>query len=76
MTLRKEPTAIQDEAPATEPPAVAAPFPNYHDLKASEIVRRIARLDPDSLEALRRFETATQARKGILAAIEKRLAAG
>ena len=75
MTLRKEPTAIQEEAPAAAP-AVATPFPNYHDLKASEIVRRIQKLDHDSLEELRRFEAATQARKGILAAIEKRLAAG
>lgn len=76
MTLRKEPTAVHEGTPPIAVPSVAMPFPNYHDLKASEIVRRIQKLDVVSLEALRSFELATQARKGILAAIEKRLAAG
>jgi hypothetical protein len=75
MTARKDVEIVNVAQPSIAMPQVAEPFPKYDDLKASEIVRRVATLDKDGLERLREFEARGRARKGILLAIEKRLAA-
>jgi hypothetical protein len=69
-------------APAKKAAAKAAPakstrFPiaGYDDLNATEIRKRLADLTPKQLEAVREREAAGAARKTVLSAIDKKLAA-
>lgn len=64
--------AAKATAPAAdaEPVAVAAlAIPDYDGLSASQVVNRLAGLEPDELEAVRRYELANRGRKTILSKI-------
>jgi hypothetical protein len=47
----------------------ALPIPDYDELSASQVVERLEGLDPDSLEAVRRYETGHRGRNTILGKI-------
>lgn len=56
--------------PEPDPPrASELPIEGYESLAALHVVQRLGGLDPDELERVRRFETATRARRTILAKI-------
>jgi polyhydroxyalkanoate synthesis regulator phasin len=57
--------------------AAAAPFPiaGYDDLTAAEVIRRLRDLSPAELRRVRDRERRGAARKSVLGAVEKRLAA-
>jgi hypothetical protein len=70
-------------APVAEPPvppdaawradgfdeSAALPIPDYDELSASQVVERLEGLDRESLEAIRRYETAHRGRNTILGKI-------
>jgi hypothetical protein len=57
-------------SPSTEAPAVdSLPIPDYDELSASQVVERLAGLDPQSLDAIRRYESAHRGRNTILGKI-------
>lgn len=53
-----------DAPPPTPPPDLA--IPDYDTLSASQVVKRLAGLAPDELEAVRAHESANRGRKTIL----------
>lgn len=74
--LAPEPEAGTRNAPDGEgkgsderPMAAALPIPDYDSLAASQVIPRLAALAPDELEAVRRYEAATRARRTILGRI-------
>lgn len=65
-------------APKAKPsraPSGRFPIAGYDDLNATEVTKRLADLTPKQLEAVRERESAGAARKTVLSAIEKKLAA-
>jgi hypothetical protein len=54
-----------DDAPAVDD----LPIPDYDELSASQVVERLAGLDHDSLDLIRRYEAAHRARNTILGKI-------
>jgi hypothetical protein len=72
------PTATATADPGGPPPAAAAPplssslaIPGYDTLSASQVVPRLEGLSGDELEAIRRYEEATRARKTVLTRIDQ-----
>lgn len=71
------PAAAADAPPASPAPEDAAPVPDagslgitdYDALSASQVVPRLAGLQPAELEAVRRYEAANRGRKTILSKI-------
>lgn len=65
---------VVDERPATqqapvtgeEPPPAELAIPDYDLLAASQVVKRLDGLDPDQLDAIRRYEEAGRGRRTIL----------
>jgi hypothetical protein len=49
--------------------ADALPIPDYDELSASQVVERLDGLDRESLDAIRRYETAHRGRNTILGKI-------
>jgi UDP-glucose 4-epimerase len=62
--------AAATRAAPARPPAGSGP---YDELSATELLEVIPSLEPDALEALRRYEQAHQARAKVLAALERAL---
>jgi len=63
-------TPPPDAAWRTDVPASdALPIPDYDELSASQVVERLEGLDPESLEAIRRYETDHRGRNTILGKI-------
>jgi hypothetical protein len=59
-----------ESAPTPDVPSVEAlPILNYDELSASQVVERLAGLDRESLEAIRRYETDHRGRNTILGKI-------
>jgi hypothetical protein len=56
-------------ATAARPDAAHLPIPDYDALSASQVVRRLAALSGDELEAVRAYEVATRGRRTVLARI-------
>lgn len=54
------------EATGSVPAAEELAIPDYDSLAASQVVPRLRALDPDDLEAVRRYESAGRGRKTIL----------
>jgi hypothetical protein len=64
------PSAAPAAGRADAPPDVEAlPIPDYDELSASQVVERLEGLDRDSLESIRRYETAHRGRNTILGKI-------
>lgn len=61
---RPDPTDVEPGVVAT-----ALAIPDYDGLSASHVVNRLAGLDPDELDAVRRYELANRGRKTILSKI-------
>jgi hypothetical protein len=64
---------MRDSTSAVTPPAVGAvpvveslAIPGYDTLAASQVVQRLSSLEPDELEAVRRYELGTRGRRTIL----------
>lgn len=64
VARRPEPTTVEPGAVAT-----ALAIPDYDGLSASHVVNRLAGLDPEELDAVRRYELANRGRKTILSKI-------
>jgi hypothetical protein len=58
-------TTVADDVPSVE----ELPIPDYDELSASQVVERLEGLDPDSLERIRRYESAHRSRNTILGKI-------
>jgi hypothetical protein len=56
-------------APSETPAVDSLPIPDYDELSASQVVERLAGLDPSSLDAIRRYESAHRGRNTILGKI-------
>jgi hypothetical protein len=56
-------------APADVPAVEDLPIPDYDELSASQVVERLDGLDPESLDRIRRYESAHRARNTILGKI-------
>lgn len=63
-TDRPDPTDVEPGVVAT-----ALAIPDYDGLSASHVVNRLAGLDPEELDAVRRYELANRGRKTILSKI-------
>ena len=61
--------AANGEPAAAAPSVESLPIPDYDELSASQVVERLAGLDHDSLDLIRRYETAHRARNTILGKI-------
>jgi hypothetical protein len=73
------PVAASPSAPDAAPPESAAaaqlPIDEYQSLAASQVVARLANLDPAELREVRRFEVAHRARRTVLGRIDQLLGA-
>jgi hypothetical protein len=58
-----------DGAPADVPAVEDLPIPDYDELSASQVVERLTGLDDESLDRIRRYESAHRARNTILGKI-------
>jgi hypothetical protein len=67
------PDAASPESAA--PAAVHLPIEEYQSLAASQVVARLANLDPAELREVRRFEVAHRARRTVLGRIDQLLGA-
>lgn len=64
-------------APAADlPSAESLAIPGYDTLAASQVVQRLSSLEPDELEAIRRYEVSTRGRRTILHRIAQLSAGG
>jgi hypothetical protein len=63
------PAASNGEPVADAPNVDDLPIPDYDELSASQVVERLVGLDHDSLELIRRYESAHRARNTILGKI-------
>ncbi|MEX2100034.1 MAG: hypothetical protein WEB19_01335 [Acidimicrobiia bacterium] len=63
------PAASNGEPAAAAPGVDSLPIPDYDELSASQVVERLVGLDHDSLDLIRRYETAHRARNTILGKI-------
>jgi hypothetical protein len=63
-TTRPDPTSVEPGVVAT-----SLAIPDYDGLSASHVVNRLAGLDPEELDAVRRYELANRGRKTILSKI-------
>ncbi|MDY7101988.1 MAG: hypothetical protein S0880_12435 [Actinomycetota bacterium] len=73
-TAAAEPDPTPDDATATiddgpVPAADELAIPGYESLAASHVVRRLAGLDPNELDAVRRYEIANRNRRTVLGRI-------
>ena len=65
-----EPASVTRLA-ASGPSVESLPIPDYDELSASQVVERLDGLDPDSLEAIRRYESEHRGRNTILGKISQ-----
>ena len=62
----EEEVADRAEEEVEQPSAGTLAIPGYDTLAASQVVQRLASLEPDELDAVRRYEMATRGRRTIL----------
>lgn len=65
------PAAVVDEPAPPAPRTDALPIAGYDSLAASQVIPRLAGLDADELDIVRRYETANRGRKTILGRIDQ-----
>lgn len=64
--VEDEKVADRAEEEVERPSAGTLAIPGYDTLAASQVVQRLASLEPDELDAVRRYEMATRGRRTIL----------